>query len=159
LANTDASIPARYGDLDILQFLFAHGCKLSEKVINVAAEYGHLHIIIWCRQQGCNWSAVTCKKTVQWNHIHVLKWLRGFDRESDETEICPWDERVCIEAINYNHIDVLVFALENGCDFGDACSAAVLKSKDPAIIDCVNNYYAYLQCLCENAHDENNIQL
>jgi hypothetical protein len=85
----------------------------------------------------------------------VLKWLRGFDRKgSDETEICPWDARVCIKAIIHNHIDVLSFALDNGCNFGFECHAAVLKSKDPAIINCVNNYYAYLQCMRENAHEE-----
>jgi len=150
LIDSDCSTPAHNGDLDILQYQYEHGCKIDKDVINNAAAGGHLHVIIWCRKQGCNWSADTCKKTVVWNHLHVLKWLRGIDRdkceiESDETEICPWDERVCIEAITRNHIDVLEFALENGCDFGDGCCAAVLKSKDPAIIDCVDNYYAYLQ--------------
>jgi len=60
---------------------------------------------------------------------------------------------VCIEAINYNHMNVLEFALENGCDFKAGCHAAILKSKDSAIIDCVDNYFAYLQCLRENAHE------
>jgi len=134
-------------EIYILQYLFEHGCKLSEKVINEVVKYGYLHIVIWCRQQGCDWSADTCKKTVQWNYLHVLKWLRGVDRnrcelESDETEICPWDARVCIEAIVHNHIDVLEFALENGCDFGDGCRAAVLKSKDPTIVNYVNNHFA-----------------
>lgn len=49
-----------------------------------------------------------------------------------------------------NHID----ALENGCKFGDGCGAAALQSKDPAIIDCVNNYYAYLQYMRENTDEE-----
>lgn len=142
LSDCDCSIPARLGDLDILQHLFSRGCTLNEKVINTAAEYGHSDIVIWCKLQGCSWSAKTCKKTVKLNCLHVLKWLHYNN--------CHWNESVCLEAIYNNHIDVLVFALENGCQFGDRCRKAILECRNPAILSEVDNYYARLLSVNDN---------
>jgi len=146
LINSSCILPAYYGDLDILQYQYAHGCKLDKKVINYAATNGHLHIIIWCRKQGCDWDTKACQNTVFWNHLNVLKWLRGVDRdkcglESDETEICPWDDNIFLSAIQTDSIDILAFALSNGCEFTPRCYEAVIKSGNTDMINCVTKHY------------------
>jgi hypothetical protein len=85
--------------------------------------------------------------TVKRNNLHVLKWLRLIDRNKYKLESrnrnMAWDARVCIEAIHYNHVDILSFALNNGCNWVN--DAVVGKSKDPAIINRVDNYYESLR--------------
>uniref|UniRef100_A0A6C0CAU7 Uncharacterized protein n=1 Tax=viral metagenome TaxID=1070528 RepID=A0A6C0CAU7_9ZZZZ len=146
LDNEVCSLAAYHGDLEMLQYLYGCGCKLDETVLQRASTNGHLHIIIWARRQGCHWNSLVCYYTVCWHHLDVLKWLRGVDRQkydeySEETEICPWDEQVCIYAIRYCHIDILKFAIENGCEYGEASYQAALETENSEIINYISEHY------------------
>jgi hypothetical protein len=139
-------LAAYHGDLEMLQYLYGCGCKLNESVLQRAATNGHLHVIIWARKQGCHWDSLVSYFTVCWHHLDVLKWLRGIDREKYEThpeeiEICPWDEQVCLYAIKYCHIDILKFAIENGCEYGDASYQAALETDNSDIINYMAERY------------------
>lgn len=139
--NLNTSNPisqARCGNLKMLKYFYANGCKLNIHVMNAAARSGHLHVVAWCRSEGCDWDTSTCAATVRFNHIHVLKWLRGvgrdkYDLESDETEICPWDEGVCAVAIKHRHVDILKFAMDSGCPAGELVSVASRETQCPQI--------------------------
>uniref|UniRef100_A0A6C0C7H1 Ankyrin repeat protein n=1 Tax=viral metagenome TaxID=1070528 RepID=A0A6C0C7H1_9ZZZZ len=143
--KVNLSMVASNGDLECLQYLYAHGCKLSSEIISSAASNGHLHVIVWCREQGCPWDADACRITVRNHNLDVLRWLRGFDRntcglESKETEICPWNEDVCLEAIKLGHVAILKFALENGCQASYKTYRANAKSKNRVIDNYVYKY-------------------
>jgi hypothetical protein len=145
IPSNGCSIAAGVGNLEMLQFLYAHNCLLDEYTITWAACNGHLDIIIWCRQQGCKWNALACQQSVQFGDLDVLKWLRGIDRDicalgSDETDICPWDDNVCLEAIKFHRVDMLKFALENGCELNSTVYDKAIRSKNSDIVDCVKKY-------------------
>jgi len=134
-----------YGDLDILQLFYDHGCVLYGTEIQIAASCGHLHIIIWLLERGCKLNADICYNTVKDGHIDVLRWLRGFDRDicSKEYGICDWDDRVYIDAIEFDRVDILEFALKNGCPFDETCYRLACESENNNIVACAEKYYSF----------------
>ena len=95
------------GNLELVQWLRAHGCDWCDHACGEAAEGGHLEVLKWLRANGCPWDEDACMAAVRGGHLEILKWLR--------TNGCPWDSGTCYWDVRDGHVEVLRWARENGC--------------------------------------------
>jgi hypothetical protein len=99
---------ARYGYLDVLQWLYNTGTRslINTDTMRYAAIGGHVEVVNWLRQHGCAWSAGVCTGAAKEGHFDALKWLvaRG----------CPIDETTCPLAAEIGHLEMVKWALANG---------------------------------------------
>jgi len=138
---------ARGGQLIVLKWLRARGCRWNWKTCEAAAKSGHLGVLRWLRDQGCPWdehmcdaaaragrlevlrwlteqgcpAARTCEAAAWGGHLHVLQWLR--DRGYH------WDANTCYWAAWDGHLEVLRWAIQNGCPYSESDFRRI---KDPA---------------------------
>nr|WIL03917.1 ankyrin repeat protein [Cedratvirus plubellavi] len=84
---------ARYGQLEILQWLVSVGYPLTVGVCFAAAYKGHLEILKWVHQTKPkilrNEDVCACAAEV--GNLEILKWLRANDY--------PWNNEVCSSAV------------------------------------------------------------
>jgi hypothetical protein len=118
---------ARYGRLDVLQFLRSSSssnkdrppssCRWSAYTCERAAANGHLHVLQWLRGQGCEWDLFTCAAAAGGGHLQVLQWARLHGGD--------WNRYTCVWAAEHDHLPILQWARANGCDWNeDTCAAA-----------------------------------
>ena len=76
---------ARYGNLEVLQYLRSMGCTWDSSTCHNAAKYGHLHILIYAQKNDCPWGKHTIYFAAVHGHIHILLWsqMNGFNWEDD----------------------------------------------------------------------------
>jgi len=105
LPSHATEIAARFGHLDVLQWLHARGFT-TVLVCNTAAKWNQLDVLKWARAQvpPCPWSTETCKNAASGGYLPVLKWLRAQDPP------CPWNFQTCDEAVLNNDMEVLQWA-------------------------------------------------
>ena len=74
---------AHSGNLDLVQWLRAEGCKWDVRVSAAAAWRGKLEVLQWLRANGCPWHGGTCHHAVDQGHVELLRWARENG--------APWD--------------------------------------------------------------------
>ncbi len=102
-----ASVLAREGHLEVLQWARSQGYPWSWNVCAAAASGGHLEVLQWARSQGCPWNEQTCADAARGGHLEMLQWARS--------QGCPWDEWTCLYAADKGHMEVLQWARSQGC--------------------------------------------
>jgi hypothetical protein len=135
---------AEGGHLDVLRWLVAEGCRMTESTCTAAARTGKLHVLQWARANRCKWSAATCNAAAAAGHLTLLQWAHEHGCKWDESACaaaaggghkevlqwarsngCQWDEQTCIAAAKGGHLHVLQWAREQGCGWSaDTCNAA-----------------------------------
>ena len=73
---------AHSGNLDLVQWLRAEGCKWDVRTSAAAAWRGKLEVLQWLRANGCPWNHWVCLDAVDNSHVEVLRWARENG--------CPW---------------------------------------------------------------------
>ena len=71
-----SSTAARYGQFEILKWLYENNCEWDEKTTMWAAYEGHLDILKWLVEKNCPWNESVCSSAAENNHFDVLKWVR-----------------------------------------------------------------------------------
>lgn len=76
---------ARYGNLEVLQYLHSMGCQWDSSTCHNAAKYGHLHILIYAHQHQFPWGRHTVYFAAIHGHLHILLWsqMMGIPWEDD----------------------------------------------------------------------------
>ena len=78
-----AEVAARYGHLELMQWLCGEGgFVMFAIVMRCAAGSGNLELVQWLRGEGCPWDYWTCCHAVDKGHVEVLRWARENG--------CPW---------------------------------------------------------------------
>jgi hypothetical protein len=98
---------ARNGDLEMLQFVRAHGCPWNKDTCQEAARNGHLELLKWAHEIGCPWDEGTCCAAAGNGHFEILLWAR--------TNGCPWNADVCFAAAENGRLEILQWLHGNGC--------------------------------------------
>ena len=52
------------------------GFAMGEMVMAMAAQGGNLELVQWLRAEGCRWDADTCHWAVDHGHEELLRWAR-----------------------------------------------------------------------------------
>ena len=99
------------GHLEALQWLVDNGCTWDTSTCACAAEGGHLEVLQWARANGCRWNASTCACAAEGGHLEVLQWARANG--------CPWYKSTCTMAAKGGHLEVLQWARANGCQWDE----------------------------------------
>ncbi len=86
-ADNAVVIAAKYGQLDVLQWLRENGCPWNAVTCSAAAEGGHLSCLQWRRENGCPWNFFTCSAAASGGHLSCLRWARENG--------CVWDVTTC----------------------------------------------------------------
>lgn len=103
----DKSACAHAQQLDILQWLRAHGCPWDERTCTSAAAIGRLDILQWARQNGCPWDEGMLVRAIKRGHMHIIEWA--------VENGCPWHAGlITYLAASYGDDSIArwVFALE-----------------------------------------------
>ena len=98
---------AQSGDLSVLQWARAKGCRWNGKTCSEAAWDGHLEMLKWARAHECPWDAKTCANAALNGHLEVLQWARA--------QGCPWNKATCTIAAKNGHLATLQWARAQGC--------------------------------------------
>jgi len=80
---------AKYGDLEMLQYLQQNGCICDAMTWAYAAEGGHQNILEWAFNNnffGFPWDEMACVYAAHGDQLDVLLYLRDHG--------CPWNERL-----------------------------------------------------------------
>ncbi len=108
---------AKYGHLEMLQWVRANGCPWDENTCGFAARSGYLNILKWLRANGYPWDEATCAIAAMGGHLDVLKWARKNG--------CPWDKNTSLLAALGGYLKILIWAKANGCPWDEwTCSYA-----------------------------------
>jgi hypothetical protein len=92
---------ARYGNLEVLQYLHSMGCKWDCSTCHNAAKYGHLHILIYAHNHKCPWGKHTIYFAAIHGHLHIVLWSQMIG--------VPWtDDYVLRRAVSMNKKDNLI---------------------------------------------------
>ena len=84
---TMAEVAARYGHLELMQWLCGEGgFVMFAIVMRCAAGSGNLELVQWLRGEGCPWDWWTCAMAVDNGHVEVLRWVRENG--------CEWDAEI-----------------------------------------------------------------
>ena len=78
---------AKRGRLDMLRFMYQHGCHCDSSAFVQAAIRNDMEMIQWLCEQKCPIDASICAAAAANGHLALLQWLRSKD--------FPWDERTC----------------------------------------------------------------
>jgi hypothetical protein len=76
------SIVVLEGNLSLLKWGLANGCRLLECACAMAAEGGHLEALKWLRENKAEWDEWTCHDAARNGHLAVLNWAIENG--------CPW---------------------------------------------------------------------
>ncbi|CAN0367036.1 unnamed protein product [Hapterophycus canaliculatus] len=79
---------AKSGNLEVLEWLVAHGCPTDLYSCAMGAAYsGNLKALKWSRQRGHGWDRFVCFSAASRGDLKMLSWARGNG--------CPWDRHQC----------------------------------------------------------------
>jgi hypothetical protein len=121
------SCAAHHGHLDVLMWATEQGCPWSDYTCDSAASGGHLHILQWARANGCRWDAYTCQAAVSSGDLQILQWLREHG--------CPWDEKICFWAARDGHLHILQWAREQGCPWDTMTAALAVRNSHLHVLE------------------------
>jgi hypothetical protein len=93
------------------------------RACNVAARFGRLEVLQYLKEQGCHWSKETCTLAAVGGHLLLLQWMRT---TTDRWGRCPWDEQTCVSAVFHGHLHILQWARANGCNFSKRTGLAAV---------------------------------
>ena len=96
---------ARYGNIEILQWLFDNGFT-RDKTIRDAAYGGHLHVIKWAMNNGCVLDEDAFEAAAACGHIDVLQFL--------EDNACPWTGMASRMAAKHGQLKSLKWIRKHG---------------------------------------------
>ena len=137
---------ARYGHLDILQWLKSQGYEWNQWTLSEAAKHGHFEIVIYLYENGCQWNFGTLPYAAAGGHFEIILYLheKGCPLDSwtfanavvnGNLEIlhwlhdrnCPTDSTACEHAAKNGRLDILKWLrLEVNCPWNEgACIEAV----------------------------------
>lgn len=105
-----ATMAARHGHLDALDFAHRHGARLSAWCLSDAAAGGHLDCIAYLHGHGCPSDERPCSNAAAGGHIGCLAYLHEHG--------CLWDGDTITDATENGHIDCLRYAIEKGVSMG-----------------------------------------
>lgn len=91
----------KYGDEEILNWLYLEKCPWNESTCEAAAKAGNLHLLKWLRNLKCQWDERTCSGASSSGNIKILKWARS------QNPPCPWSTETCRLAAKYGYIEIL----------------------------------------------------
>jgi hypothetical protein len=126
---------AECGQLSILRWLRARGCRWDKLTCEIAAEYGHFELLRFAVENGCPLEDTACHGAARGNHLEILQYLvaKGVDWGLTGIEaslnghltLLKWavevggmplyDAEICHSAATGGHIDVLAWCLSKGC--------------------------------------------
>jgi hypothetical protein len=87
---------ARYGNLEVLQYLRSLGCTWDSSTCHKAAKHGHLHILMYARKHHCPWGRHTIYFAAIHGHVHILLWSQMNGCSGD-------DDHIVRGAVQMNH--------------------------------------------------------
>jgi len=93
------------GHLEMMQWLYNHGCPWDALTCAYAARSGHLRVLQWAREHHCPWDWLTPAWAAEHGHLEVLQWAREHG--------CPWNEGTSRCAARAGHLEVLQWVREN----------------------------------------------
>ncbi|GFH47271.1 hypothetical protein CTEN210_03746 [Chaetoceros tenuissimus] len=129
---------ARFGNLEVLDYLKDNECPSDEEALYAAVQNGDAAIIQRCLH--CGSDERTCSLAVTHpahdNALEVLKFLRHLEVD--------WDEDTCAEAALQGNLKALNWALEHGCNWSEETFNNAIKSTDTTTIEyCIDNHCPY----------------
>lgn len=71
-------ISAKYGHLNLIQYLHDHSIRSDHRLCDIAARHGHLHIIQWLIKHDYDLHETIVYKAASGGHMTCLKWLMNF---------------------------------------------------------------------------------
>eukprot|EP00953_Heterococcus_sp_UTEX-ZZ885_P039249 20122-Heterococcus_DN1.PRE.1 len=122
-----AEVAAKRGALDILRWLYEHGCAWdSSQILKFAASSGDVSTAAWVKQQpGTTCDAHVMSAAAEQGHTAMCEYLHA--------EQCPWSELACDGAAKNGHVHTLRWLHEHGCPwyakrlFMDAAAAGNIE--------------------------------
>ena len=130
--SNNTQIPARRGNLEVLKYLYEHGCAvINEATFSAAARGGHMHIIQWLLDMGCTMSPSACAAAAEAGNLELLKWLRKNG--------CKWDEDSCASAACGGHYQILKWLRENGCEWNSQTCFYIARRGDLGMLKWANS--------------------
>ncbi|GFH53312.1 hypothetical protein CTEN210_09788 [Chaetoceros tenuissimus] len=129
-------IPARIGNIELLQYLFEKGgqplylyqCNICTSAIENNNFEKAFEVLQWLHQHGVPWDEKTCVVSASVGNLKALKYAR--------VNGCPWNEECLEKAIHTRDLELVEYCLENGCPMGtfDSCRLAMYdKDHDRAL--------------------------
>ena len=140
------------GRLDIVQWLFEHGCTLTGQECQEATKHGQLDILQWLFRIHCPCDEDCFKVAVENGHLEVIQWLHGHGyspmKEDLYMEIAvfkesvevmewlhangfPYGARVFFNAAFYGRLRAVQWLLDHDCPyFVDECTVFLLRNCD-----------------------------
>lgn len=103
---------AKYGRLEILQWLRENGCHIGNRTCILSAEYNHFEILKWSHNNGCNWNCrrddSMCSFAASNGNLEMLQWARlnGFQ----------WNNKVFRLVAENGHLEILKWIKCQGLD-------------------------------------------
>ena len=102
------------GGVEILQWLFDHGCPWDEWTCAAAAQHGHLEALKWARANGCPWNMWCLNNAARHGHDEVIQWARANG--------CKWSRYATTWAARNGHVETLRVLRRMGCRWDEkAC--------------------------------------
>jgi hypothetical protein len=116
--DTIGRLAAWRGNLDLLQWAFAIGCKLTEPICNGAASCGDMRMLEWLFvTHGCKWDWSQCVEAVDAGHVHVLQWAHAKGYNMDRSDGTLGLDDLCYRAAGEGKTDIMDWCLNNGCKY------------------------------------------
>jgi len=100
-------IAARYGRIDVLDWLNARGIPSARVLYDPAAKGGHIAVLQWALEHGHPWDRQlgACVNAATNGHFECLKWLVEHNY--------PYGRAKCIEhAVRFDHAEIVKYLLE-----------------------------------------------
>jgi len=127
----------RYGNLDILIWMYENDYLIDTDSCARAAEFGQLHILKWLRTKDFDWDINAYRYAARAGHLEILRYMRSVDgdryirnesishyaAERSQLEVLKWlhengyrwNAQTMKEAVWDDHLDVVKYLHENRC--------------------------------------------
>ena len=89
------------GNVEVLEHLKTeHGAVFDRaEFCTTAARYGHLNVLQWLRANCCTWNYMTCAFAAIGEHLEVLQWCRDEGCDCDWRCICIWGADILTSSV------------------------------------------------------------
>lgn len=130
--NKLCTAAAGFGDVKMMEKLYAKGGKFEKTACDLAAFKGNFPVVKWLREKAECWEHVTCKRAAHGGHLEIFKWA------IEGGSVC--DKYACAFAARGGHIDVLKWMYSTGHGFDKAsCFGAAVRFGQIKVLEWMND--------------------
>jgi hypothetical protein len=148
LLQTDTVLlqAAKFGHVNLLEYVYSEDYELEDDLLPLAARNGHKGAVEWLFEHGAPYDAATiCGDAAESGNLELVQFVNDNGGEINESTIrdaalrghlalcqhlhsreCPWDEQAVTSAGGEGHTEVVKWLVEQGCpyDAADVCTVA-----------------------------------